>query len=97
MDYLKLNLLQNDAERIEARVTNPRQPLWLSKTRTSREEGYHGVEIGDFNMYASKVNYIHFNPVRNGLVEHPEEYLLSSAKDFLNKRKGILKLSFING
>ncbi len=61
------------------------------------EEGYHGVEIGDFNMYASKVNYIHFNPVRNGLVEHPEEYLLSSAKDFLNKRKGILKLSFING
>ncbi len=36
MDYLKLNLLQNDAERIEARVTNPRQPLWLSKTRTSR-------------------------------------------------------------
>ena len=43
------------------------------------------------------VDYIHFNPVRNGLVEHPEEYLLSSAKDFLNKRKGILKLSFING
>lgn len=26
-----------------------------------------------------------------------EEYLLSSAKDFLNKGKGILKLSFING
>ncbi len=35
MDVLKLNLLQNDAERIQARVTNPRQPLWLSKTRTS--------------------------------------------------------------
>jgi hypothetical protein len=23
-------------ERIQSRVTNPRQPLWLSKTRTSR-------------------------------------------------------------
>lgn len=35
MDYLKLNLLQNDVERIQAWVANPRQHLWLCKTRTS--------------------------------------------------------------
>ncbi len=34
---MKLNLLRNDAERIQARVTNPRQLLWSSKTRTSWE------------------------------------------------------------
>ncbi len=45
VDVLKLNLLQNDAERIKARVTNPRQPLWLSKTRTSK--GDKGFEFQD--------------------------------------------------
>ncbi len=41
MDYLKLNSLQNDAEIIQARVANPRQPLWLFKTRASGEYKPH--------------------------------------------------------
>ena len=61
------------------------------------EEGYHGVEISSIELYESKVNYIHLNPVRNGLVENAEDYLLSSVKDFLDKGKSILNLSFING
>ena len=61
------------------------------------EEGYHGVEITDISMFESKLNYMHLNPVRNGLVENPEDYLLSSAKDFLGKGKEKLSLSFING
>jgi hypothetical protein len=27
-----------------------------------------------------KVNYIHFNPVKAGLVEHPDDYLYSSSR-----------------
>ncbi|NOT47949.1 MAG: hypothetical protein HOP17_09415 [Acidobacteria bacterium] len=27
-----------------------------------------------------KVNYIHLNPVRAGLVKHPDDYLYSSAR-----------------
>lgn len=61
------------------------------------EEGYHGVEISSIEMYESKVNYIHLNPVRNGLVENAEDYLWSSAKDFLGIGKCILNLSYING
>jgi hypothetical protein len=48
-------------------------------------------------MFESKVNYIHLNPVRNGLVKNAEDYLLSSAKDFLNTGERVLNLSFING
>ncbi len=61
------------------------------------EEGYHGVEIVDMDMFESRANYIHLNPVRNGLVQHEEDYLLSSACDFRGVGKGILTLDFING
>lgn len=56
------------------------------------EEGYHGVEISDHRMFESKSNYIHLNPVRAGLVEKEEEYLLSSCGDFYGTRKGLLEL-----
>jgi putative transposase len=32
------------------------------------------------SMLKQKVNYIHFNPVKAGLVEHPDEYLYSSSR-----------------
>jgi hypothetical protein len=35
--------------------------------------------------------------VRNGLVEKAEDYLLSSANDYLGIKKGILTLKFLNG
>lgn len=57
------------------------------------EEGYHGEEILSKSFYETKVNYIHMNPVRAGLVEKEEEYLLSSAGDFNGTRKGYLELS----
>ena len=56
------------------------------------KEGYHGEEILNRNFYESKVNYIHMNPVRAGLVEKEEEYMLSSAGDFYGTRKGYLQL-----
>jgi hypothetical protein len=37
-----------------------------------------------------KINYIHNNPVEEGLVSYPEEYVYSSAKDYRGE-KGILK------
>ncbi len=32
------------------------------------------------SMLMEKVNYIHFNPVKAGLVEHPDDYLYSSSR-----------------
>lgn len=58
------------------------------------EEGYHGEEILSQSFFDSKVNYIHMNPVRAGIVEKEEEYLLSSAADFHGIRMGRLALSF---
>jgi hypothetical protein len=40
------------------------------------------------------MEYIHKNPVKAGLVEDEEDYLLSSARDFHNK-KGLIELCFV--
>ncbi len=43
-----------------------------------------------------KINYIHQNPVEAGIVEKPEHYLYSSAKDYVLRTKcGLLDVAFI--
>jgi len=43
-----------------------------------------------------KLNYIHNNPVEAGIVERPEHYLYSSAKDYFHTKKcGLLDLVFL--
>jgi hypothetical protein len=41
-----------------------------------------------------KLDYIHFNPVRAGIVEKPEDYIYSSAKDYAGE-KGIITIEKI--
>jgi putative transposase len=85
---------------LEAIQSNPRESrkrwlLWLFKKDNGYcfwEEGYHGEEIFSREFCDSKVQYIHRNPVKAGIVEKEEEYLLSSCADFYGVRKGALKL-----
>jgi REP element-mobilizing transposase RayT len=65
----------------------------LSRENMVWKEGYHGEEILDLDFYESKVNYIHLNPVRAGLVEKEEDYLNSSAGEYYGIRSARLKLS----
>ncbi len=41
-----------------------------------------------------KLNYIHNNPVKAGIVENPEDYLYSSAKDYAGM-KGLVEIEII--
>jgi putative transposase len=70
--------------------------LWLFKKDNSIwfwEEGYHGEVIESQAFFESKLQYIHQNPVRAGIVVKAEEYLYSSACDYYGNRKGLLQLS----
>jgi hypothetical protein len=42
-------------------------------------------------MFSSKVNYIHNNPVKEGLVDNAVDYVYSSARDYAGK-KGLVNL-----
>jgi putative transposase len=46
-----------------------------------------------WEFFESKLNYIHYNPVKAGIVEKEEEYIWSSACDFYGNRKGKLELT----
>ena len=42
----------------------------------------HAIQLYSNEVIQEKVQYIHTNPVRSRLVEKPEDYIYSSAKDY---------------
>jgi REP element-mobilizing transposase RayT len=55
------------------------------------QDGYHAIECFNHHILAQKLDYIHNNPVKAEIVALPEEYLYSSAKNYLNE-KGLLNV-----
>ena len=53
-------------------------------------------ELYSSTFIYQKMNYTHNNPVEAGIVERPEHYLYSSAKDYFHTKKcGLLDLVFL--
>ena len=52
------------------------------------------IELTSNAMMDERLNYIHMNPVKAGIVRKPEDYLYSSAIDYCGG-KGLLKIEFI--
>lgn len=56
----------------DSKITNYK--LW--------QEGNHVETIHSYDFFKQKLDYIHNNPVRQEIVERPEEYLYSSARNY---------------
>ncbi len=65
----------------------PKLPLWQSR--------YDDVPVPGSDAVRTKLEYIHANPIRRGLVEEPEDYPWSSARDYYNEEVGIIKITKI--
>ena len=48
------------------------------------QEGFHPKLLGSEDMVRQKIAYIHHNPVRAGLVDQPEDWPYSSARNYLS-------------
>jgi putative transposase len=53
----------------------------------------------DFNVYSAKkirekLEYMHANPVKRGLVENPAEWVWSSYLDYEKGQKGLVPIDF---
>ncbi len=61
------------------------------------KEDNHAVFLGphDHKMWEQRLSYVHNHPVNNQIVEMPEEYLYSSAKDYCGK-KWLVKIIPLN-
>jgi REP element-mobilizing transposase RayT len=58
------------------------------------QEGVHPQAITSEEMLRQKLDYIHHNPVRTGLVDCPEDWRYSSARNYLG-REGVLKIDLV--
>ena len=56
--------------------------------------GNHAEEIYSEKFMWSKIDYIHFNPVRSGIVSHPQDYMYSSASNYVNNT-GIIDVELV--
>lgn len=63
---------------------------WLHKDGHPNlwQEGKHSFHLWSGYMIRQKINYIHNNPVRAGLVERPGDYLWSSIKSYFPELRG---------
>lgn len=52
------------------------------------------IECITYEFTKQKLDYLHNNPVEAGIVERPEDYIYSSAKDYCGKQ-GLLKVDFL--
>ncbi|HCQ13328.1 transposase [Flavobacterium sp.] len=54
----------------------------------------HAEEIYSEKFMWSKIDYTHFNPVRAGIVSSPQDYIYSSASNYVNG-KGIIDVEIV--
>jgi putative transposase len=78
--------------------------LWIFKSagaRNNRNDKYQfwqqdnrPIQLETTSFTLTKLEYLHNNPVQAGIVEKPEAYSLSSAKDYHNQ-KGIVPIEHL--
>lgn len=57
------------------------------------QEGFHSIVVESSWFFLQKLNYIHQNPVRKGLVTHPEDWPYSSARNYILQDHSVLPVS----
>jgi REP-associated tyrosine transposase len=79
IDHLKSNGFETSLAklRIQGRENKHRHSLY--------EHHPNALRVTGEDALIQKVNYIHLNPVRAGLVDHPDDYLYSSARQWHGK------------
>ena len=56
--------------------------------------GNHAEEIYSEKFMWTKIDYIHFNPVKAGIVTKPQDYIFSSASNYIDG-KGIIDIELV--
>jgi putative transposase len=59
------------------------------------KQDYHPIELSSDHRLQQRLNYLHENPVKSGLVWEPQDYKYSSAKDYYTNGHGLLKVEHL--
>ncbi|MDF0720355.1 transposase [Kaistella sp. PBT33-4] len=77
-------ILERFAKATETHTRNKNFQVW--------QYGNHAEEIFSLKFMWNKLNYIHLNPVRSGIVEKAIHYIDSSARNYADE-KGVLDIT----
>jgi len=80
-------ILERFQKATESHTRNKNYQFW--------QYGNHAEEIYSHEFMWSKLDYIHLNPVRAGILEKASEYIYSSASNYVNG-KGILEVILVD-
>ncbi len=58
------------------------------------QEGFHPQMITEEEVLKQKIEYIHYNPVKRGLVDQEDHWIYSSARNYIGD-KGCIELDFL--
>ena len=105
--YLLQNILRdfkrftsnNIVEAIKESLQESRKEMFLQKFVTKEGVQFwgtdnHPIELWSNEVIDQKLNYLHNNPVEEGLVFRPEQYVYSSAIDYAGE-KGLLSIELL--
>lgn len=59
------------------------------------QQDYHPVELSSNEKIKQRLDYLHENPVRSGLVWEPWHYKYSSGIDYYTNEHGLLKIEHV--
>ncbi|HTE32690.1 MAG TPA: hypothetical protein VK666_20055, partial [Chryseolinea sp.] len=83
-------------EQGERNSRNKKYQFWRQSLSRVHCGNNRPEELYSPRFITQKINYIHNNPVVAGIVEKPEHYLNSSARDYLyGKKCGVLDIIFL--
>lgn len=89
-----IDILRTDINfKILDELRNAKQKHKVESNFQVWQEGYHPQEMLNNKMLKQKIEYIHFNPVRKGLVSKPEDWKYSSAGYYTNGTECDLKIT----
>lgn len=81
-------------ERFKKFTSRKLRPALYNGTSLWRRR-YDDVPVPGANAVKTKINYIHENPVRRDLVDIPEDYPWSSAREYAELEQGIVHITMI--
>ncbi|NMM48337.1 REP-associated tyrosine transposase [Marinigracilibium pacificum] len=58
-------------------------------------DGNHPIELDSNLIMEQKLDYIHNNPVDSEIVDEPEKYWYSSARDYFGDKKGLIDVKLL--
>jgi putative transposase len=78
------------------------QALKISVARRAEQRPFWQARYYDFNVFTAakrfeKLHYMHMNPVKRGLVVHPEDWVWSSCRYYLTGEQGRVKITQFAG